>query len=80
MDLPWNVQFDSFLRYVNELPNPHTPAYLTADVRVAWSPRKNCTIAIIGRNLFDNVHPEFRTGVMTREVERSVFATFEWHY
>jgi iron complex outermembrane receptor protein len=62
------------------LPNPNTPSYLTADARLAWSPRKNYTFAIVGRNLFDNAHPEFRTATLSREVERSVFAIFEWRY
>jgi iron complex outermembrane receptor protein len=80
MDLPWNLRFDSFLRYVDDLPNPHTPSYLTADLRLAWSPRKNLEVAIVGRNLFDEAHPEFRTMAMAHEVERSVFATFKWSY
>ena len=80
MDLPWRVRFDSFLRYVDDLPNPHTPSYLTADLRLAWSPRKNMEVAIVGRNLFDGSHPEFRTNTLSNEVERSVFATFKWSY
>jgi iron complex outermembrane receptor protein len=78
MDLPWNLRLDSFLRYVDDLPNPHTPSYLTADVRLGWSPRKNCEIAIVGRNLFDDAHPEFRATMLAREVERTVYATFRW--
>lgn len=80
MDLPWNLRFDSYLRYVDDLPNPHTPSYLTADLRLAWSVRKNIEVAIVGRNLFDNAHPEFQQATLTREVERSVFATFKWSY
>jgi iron complex outermembrane receptor protein len=80
VDLPWNLRFDSFLRYVDDLPNPHTPSYLTADVRLGWSPRKNCEIAIVGRNLFDNAHPEFAQTTLTREVERSVYATLKWSF
>jgi iron complex outermembrane receptor protein len=80
MDLPWHVRFDTFLRYVDDLPHPRTPSYLTADVRLAWSPAKNCEIAIVGRNLFDDRHPEFASTTATREVERSVYATFKWSF
>jgi iron complex outermembrane receptor protein len=80
LDLRWHVRFDSFLRYVDDLPNPHTPSYLTADVRLGWTPRKNVEIAIVGRNLLDDAHPEFRTAATSREVERSVFGTFKWSY
>ena len=79
-DLPWNLRFDSFLRYVDDLPNPYTPSYLTADLRLGWSPRPNCEIAIVGRNLFDNAHPEFRSTSLSREVERTVYATFKWTF
>lgn len=79
MDLPWKMHFDSYLRYVDDLPHPHTDSYLTADFRIAWSASRNCELAIVGRNLIDAVHPEFAT-TPTREVERSVYATVKWTY
>jgi iron complex outermembrane receptor protein len=82
LDLPHNVQFDSVLRYVGDLPNPPTPAYLTLDVRLAWAPNSHVEIAVVGRNLLDDKHPEFRAGPqgVTQEVDRSVFGTFKWHF
>ena len=82
LDLPHNIQFDSVLRYVGDLPNPPTPAYLTMDVRLAWAPNSHVEIAVVGRNLLDDKHPEFSAGPqgVTREVERSVFGTFKWHF
>ena len=80
MNLPWHLRFDTFLRYVDDLPNPHTESYLTADVRLAWVPIKNFEVAIVGRNLFDDRHPEFVQTSNTREVQRSVYATFKWSF
>jgi iron complex outermembrane recepter protein len=80
VDLPWRVQFDSFLRYVGDLPQPATPSYLTLDLRIAWSPIKNLEVAIVGRNLLDDAHPEFRSTLFTREVQRSVYGTFRWSF
>jgi hypothetical protein len=39
-------------------------------------------VAVVGRNLLDDKHPEFRSGPqgLTREVERSIFGTFKWHF
>jgi iron complex outermembrane receptor protein len=82
LDLPHHVKFDAILRYVDDLPHPATPAYLTADVRIAWSPYPNFEVAFVGRNLFDEKHPEFsssRPG-MTREVGRGFFGTLKWHF
>jgi iron complex outermembrane receptor protein len=83
LDLGWNFQFDSTLRYVDALPAPSIPSYLTLDVRLAWSPRKNLEIAIVGQNLLDDQHPEFAPtfiGTERTEVERRVFGTFQWRF
>ncbi|HEX8280177.1 MAG TPA: hypothetical protein VF551_02270, partial [Chthoniobacterales bacterium] len=80
IDLPWRMQFDSVLRYVDSLPRPATPAYVELDLRLGWSPAKNLEVAIVGRNLLDDHHPEFRSTLSTREVSRSVFGTIRWTY
>jgi iron complex outermembrane receptor protein len=80
IDLPGHVQFDSVLRYVDSLPHPYTPSYLTLDLRLGWSPTRNLELAIVGRNLLQDRHEEFATGRLTREVERRVFATIRWTY
>jgi iron complex outermembrane receptor protein len=79
IDLPQNVRFDSIFRYVSELPQPATPAYTELDLRLAWSPIEQLEIAIVGRNLLDEAHPEFRQTV-THEVRRSVFGTIRWSF
>jgi iron complex outermembrane recepter protein len=65
------------------LPAPHIPSYLTLDLRLAWSPRKDLEIAIVGRDLLDNRHPEFAptfVGTQRTEVERSFYGTVVWHF
>jgi len=80
IDLPGNIQFDSYLRYAGDLPSPATPSYLQLDLRLGWSPAKNFEVAIVGRNLLDERHPEFRGTTLTREVGRSVYGTFRWSF
>lgn len=80
VDLPWRMKFDAVFRYVSDLPSPATPAYFTVDLRLAWSPVKNLEVAVVGRDLLDDHHPEFSGTTLTREVERSVFATLKWSY
>ncbi len=80
MDLPGNVELDVFLRYVDRLPQPQTPAYLTADVRLGWTPREGLELAIVGRNLLDDNHPEFRGAAVSREVPRSVYGMITWRF
>ena len=83
LDLGWNIQFDSTLRYVDALPGPDIPSYLALDLRLAWSPRKNLEVAIVGQNLLDDRHPEFAPtfiGTQRTETERRVFGTFQWRF
>ncbi|MEO5754622.1 MAG: TonB-dependent receptor [Chthoniobacterales bacterium] len=81
IDLPRNVQFDSYLRFVDELPNPSTPSYLELDLRLSWSPLQNLELAIVGRNLLHESHPEFAGGsAPTREIPRSVYGTVRWNF
>jgi iron complex outermembrane recepter protein len=82
-DLGWNIQFDSTLRYVDALPAPHVPSYVTLDLRLAWSPRKNLEVSIVGQNLLDDRHPEFAPtviGTQKTEVQRGVYGMVVWHY
>ena len=83
MDLPHNVQFDSVVRYVDSLPAWKIPSYVALDLRLAWWPTKNLEIAIIGRDLLDNRHPESvpsNVATLATEVERSVFGKITWRF
>lgn len=79
LDLPWRMKFDTVFRFVDELSDPVSPAYFTIDARLAWSPTDHLELALVGRDLLDDHHPEFR-GLITQEVERSIFATVKWSY
>lgn len=83
IDLGEHVRFDSTLRYVDALPAPNIPSYLTVDLRIAWAPTKNLEFAVVGQNLLHDRHPEFApTFIVTpqTEVERSVYAHVVWQF
>jgi len=83
IDLPRNVEFDVGLRYVDALSALSVPSYFALDARLAWRPCRHVEFAVIGRNLLDDRHPEFRpTFIRTLpvEVERSVFGKLTWHF
>ena len=80
IDLPGRMEFDSILRWVSELPDPAVPAYVTLDLRLGWEPRPGLEVAIVGRNLLDEFHPEARATTGTRELSRSVFGTLTWRF
>lgn len=83
MDLPENLSFDAWLRYVDNLSASHVPAYLTMDLRLAWKPRRGLELAITGRNLLDNRHPEFVPEYLITErseVIRSLYGQITWNF
>ena len=59
MNLPGRVRFDAMTRYVGGLSDFGIPAYVSLDLRLAWEPRKNIELSLVGQNLLDDRHPEF---------------------
>jgi len=80
MDLPHHIDLDCMMRYVSELSRQNVPSYVAVDVRLAWRPNDHVELALVGRNLFDDRHPEFGGGAFGHEIERSVFAMFTYRW
>ena len=87
MDLPQNIEFDTELRYVDQLPINNlatagiVPSYYELDARLAWHPTKNLEISIVGQNLLHDQHPEYGfPSPMQVEIERSVYGKIAWHF
>jgi iron complex outermembrane receptor protein len=83
IDLPAHFEFDSVLRYVDNLdqPGPTVPGYIALDLRVAWHPKPNWELAVIGQNLTDDQHPEFGSSPATwEEIPRSIYGKVTWKF
>ena len=81
MDLPHRISLDGILRYVDSLPHPFVPSYITMDVRLAWKPWENMELAIVGQNLFQPRHLEFGGQSPTSaEVQRGVYGKVTWRF
>ena len=82
-DLRENLQFDLMFRYVDSLNQIDVPSYTSMDLRLAWRPRKNVELAVVGQNLLQSDHWEYAqaggSGFVTA-VPRSVYATMTWRY
>ncbi len=60
MDLGQNLQLNLLGRYVDRLPGSQIDSYTTLDARLAWQPRPQWEIAVVGQNLLEERHGEFR--------------------
>jgi iron complex outermembrane receptor protein len=78
------MTFDLWMQYVSSLDSTTLSAtrddsigeYTSVNARFAWLPKKNIELSLVGRNLFDNRHPEFvgEYYILRSEVERSLYA------
>lgn len=76
VDLPHDVQWDTMLYHVDQLPAVPAPAYTRLDMRFGYSPIKGLDLSLIGQNLLKSEHEEY-TGFVyepVEEVGRSVLA------
>ncbi|WP_276680434.1 TonB-dependent receptor plug domain-containing protein [Thalassolituus oleivorans] len=83
-DINESVTFDLWMQYVSSLDSTTLSAtrddsigeYTSVNARFAWLPKKNIELSLVGRNLFDNRHPEFvgEYYILRSEVERSLYA------
>jgi iron complex outermembrane receptor protein len=82
-DLRDDVEFDLMARYVDDLPTLNVPSYITMDARLAWRPRKQLEVAVVGQNLLQAYHYEFagnseKSPTYATEVPRGVYGTLTW--
>lgn len=83
MNLGRNVDFDLWLRYVDNLPAIDIGSYVTLDARLAWRPVKNLELSLVGRNLIHDRRLEFipeLINTLPTESERSFYGKITWTF
>ena len=91
MNLARNWEFDLWAYYVDHVPvasalalsqNIEVDAYVSLNARIAWRPRKDLELSLIGRNLLDPEHLEYVDDFFSApaEIERSVYAQLQMQF
>ena len=65
LNLPNNLELDTALYYVDNVPQYDIPAYLRLDVGLSWHVNENIELSLVGQNLLDPSHPEFGNDSIT---------------
>jgi iron complex outermembrane receptor protein len=75
------VVWNAGLRFVDKLESQQIPSYLAFDTRLAWRPRDEWELAIVGQDLFDQ-HPESPSAFVPAplEVPRSFYTTLTFRF
>ena len=74
-NLPGNIEFDAIYRYVDSTST--IASYHEVDARLAWRPRENIRLAVVGQNLLQPSHKEAFSDILFTaegEVERGIYA------
>lgn len=79
-DFSERLSFDVQGRYVDN--QRGVPSYLTADVHLSYRPSSRWELSLVGQNLFDKQHPEFRSAILIQpaEVPRSFYGKVTWRF
>lgn len=90
LDVSDSVKWDVIGRFVDERAIESSrlgpiviPSYWALDVRLAWQPRPNLELAIMGKNLLTPCHSEFSepyVAIQSTEIQRSVYGTLAWNF
>jgi iron complex outermembrane receptor protein len=87
MDLPYRVELDGALRWVDTLHNNlgptvgTVPSYFELDVRLGWHATDRLEFSIVGQNLLHDQHPEYGFPSSSRvEIARSVYGKVTWRW
>ncbi len=72
INLPWNLELDPALYYVDSTPGNDTDSYIRADARLGWLMHKNASVEFVVQDLFDNAHTESASG-RNVGIERAYF-------
>ena len=74
------VEVDAFFRWVSSLPQPAVDAYAELDARVGYRLRPWWDLSVVGVNLLQPRHVEFRAGTAPETYERAVTLRSVWRF
>ncbi len=82
-DITNNLFFDTWVRYVDELPTQKMNAYITMDTRLAWKPVKGMELSVVGQNLLNDSQLQFMPEILditSTQAQRSVYLKLQWQF
>ncbi|MBY0494889.1 MAG: TonB-dependent receptor [Cyanobacteria bacterium] len=74
------LEVDAFYRYVGALPAPAVDGYAEIDGRVGYRVRPGWDVAVVGNNLLNRSHLEFRGGTPPQVFQRTVTLRSTWRF
>lgn len=83
LDLTDDLEFNSAVYFVDEIPTHDIDAFVRVDLGLTWRPNANTEISLWVQNLLDDRHPEFRDSIVAGrsvELERAIFGQVSFRF
>ncbi len=83
MNISNSINLNIWARYIDELKIQQVDGYVGLDVRLAWQALTSLELSLVGRNLLETSHLEFREESgqnISVEIDREVLAEVLWHF
>ncbi len=82
MNLPHNLQFDTYLYWTDEVPYQEADSRLRLDLRLGWKASENIDLSLVGQNLLADEEKEWNAGLNDSGglPGRSAYAKLTWNF
>lgn len=83
LDLPWKLQWNASVFFVDRLPAQSIPSYTRLDSGLIWRAGENLSLSVDGQNLLKDLHSEFNgtdSTVQSGLMRRAVYGKITWSF
>ena len=91
LNLPFNLEFDTSLYYVEGISNGDASSYFRLNSRIGWKISEKLDMSIVFQDMLDSEHkefntkitgpiPDFQAGIEPTETERSIYGQITLRY
>jgi iron complex outermembrane receptor protein len=83
LDLPWRLQWNGSVFFVNRLPAQSIPSYTRLDTGLTWHAGESLSLSAEGQNLLKDLHPEFSgpdSTVQSGLMRRKAYGKITWSF
>ena len=83
MNLTDTLEVDTTFRFVDRLPGLGVSNYQNIDIRLGWRPTNHLEISVVGHNLLEKYHTEFKPEFIqtaASQIQRGVFGKVTWRF
>ena len=81
-NLPYDLELDTAVYYVDDFVNPDISGYTRLDMRLGWQVNDRLNISLNAKNVLDHYHVEYGkdSGASAAKIKRSIMGKISWFF